>query len=241
MTTWLYNEGGFPSGMACGKIREMRPELAFKNVKKENITLSPSVPYSPPERFIAAFCGDRRIYGGDTFESEVTVTQFVHEDGNLSTTSMRTDIAERENTDIFLTLTHEALKKRFKDAMGSDVVLMFDDEAAMGTWTRDLDKIFKEKYGYDLCDYLPYVLPGSEPKTRKQQQARSDYAMLCGELICSNYFIPMREWLGKNGMKSTGHLGGENKASSYTPYDTETVWIYSAAIMYPELTLYGVR
>lgn len=212
MVTWLYNEGGFPSGMACGQIRNMRPELAFKNVKKESVTLGASVPYSPPQRFIAAFCDDKRIYGGDTFEEDVTVTQYVHEDGNLPTTSMRTDIAERENTDIFLSLTHEAFKKRFGDVLGSDVTIMFDDEAAMGTWTRGLENIFKEKYGYDLCDFLPYVLPGTKPGTSEHQQARSDYAMLCGELILNNYFIPMRRWLEKHGMKSSGHLGGENKS-----------------------------
>jgi len=212
MVTWLYNEGGFPSGMACGKIRKMRPELAFKNVKKQDVSLSASVPYCVPERFIAAFCGEKRIFGGEVFEKDVTVTQFVWEDGNLSTTSMRTDIAERENTDIFLSLTHEAFKKRFGDVLGNDITMMFDDEAAMGTWTRGLDVIFKEKYGYDLCDFLPYVLPGEKPVTREQCRARSDYAMLCGELILNNYFIPMREWLERNGMKSTGHLGGENKS-----------------------------
>ena len=32
MEFWLYNEGGFPSGMVCGKIRNMRPHLAKKNI-----------------------------------------------------------------------------------------------------------------------------------------------------------------------------------------------------------------
>ena len=36
MYTWLYNEGGFPSGMVCGKIRNMRPHLAKKNIRLPN-------------------------------------------------------------------------------------------------------------------------------------------------------------------------------------------------------------
>ena len=39
MYTWLYNEGGFPSGMACGKIRQEHPELAMKLIFKRDITL----------------------------------------------------------------------------------------------------------------------------------------------------------------------------------------------------------
>ena len=35
MYTWLYNEGGFPSGMACGKIRELRPHLAIKLIASD--------------------------------------------------------------------------------------------------------------------------------------------------------------------------------------------------------------
>ena len=39
MYTWLYNEGAFPSGAACGLITEKYPELAYKYFSSSNFTL----------------------------------------------------------------------------------------------------------------------------------------------------------------------------------------------------------
>lgn len=229
MYTWLYNEGGFPSGMACGKIRDAHPELALKNIAKNVVNLSAGERYCTPERFIAAFCDNKRIKDGDAFESDTVIEEYIYADAITPTTSMRTDIAERKNTEYFLELTHEAFKRRFGDAMGSDVTMMFDDEANMGSWTRNMDKLFFDKYGYDLLDYVPYIA-GKPTDSLESARAYSDFIMLSGELMRNNYFAPMRKWLNDHNMLSIGHLGGDNYAKS--PYLTRQGNLISALRLY---------
>ena len=211
MYTWLYNEGGFPSGMACGKVIDLRPDLIQRGVVERKYTLPAGTPYKKREDALVSFCGGTRLKEGDTFSIDQQIVDLC--DAPMPT-DIQSDIARAETTDLFLKLTHEALKARFGDAMGSDVTMMFDDEAFMGTWSEGLDKLFFEKYGYDLLDYLPYVI-GSvafPPATDAQRRAKIDYSMLCGDLVRENYFVRMRKWLNENGMLSVGHLDLDHAA-----------------------------
>ncbi|MBE6689540.1 MAG: hypothetical protein E7588_09775 [Ruminococcaceae bacterium] len=217
MYTWLYNEGGFPSGMVCGQIRDAHPELALKTIKKISITLKKGEQYNAPDGIIGAFDGERRVFHNDILENDTQITQYICVDSDSPTTSMRTDISKKENTDYFLALTHEKLYKRFGEAMGSDVTMMFDDEASMGNWSDGFEKLFYDKYGYDITDFVPYIA-GKPIDGPKSAQAHSDYIMLCGDLVRENYFKPMRDWLNRHNMLSVGHLGGDN--TSDFPYIT---------------------
>lgn len=209
MVCWLYNEGGWPSGMACGKVREGHPELAIKGIRTEQCVLTAGEPYVVPEKLISAFADDKRVYGGEIFSSDTTITQYIA----FSYEGIRSDIADRCTTDRFIELTHEAIARRFGDHMGREVTVMFDDESGMGPWTDGLDKLFLERYGYDIGDFMPWIAPGGvEPETEAQCRAKSDYIMLCGELVKENYFLPMREWLNRRGMLSMGHLNNDSKS-----------------------------
>lgn len=207
MHTWLYNEGGFPSGSACGKIREIAPHLYMKAIGTREIKADSA--YAPSSDVIAAFADGARVRPGDTLPSGTAVTEYISAE-HPGSAGIRTDNAAPENTELFLALTHERLAARFGNAMGTDVTLMFDDESYMGTWTDDLDRIFYEKYGYDMLDYLPVIAKTRAPETESEYRAVSDYIMLCGELYRGNYLIPMRDWLRAHGMQSTGHLDRDN-------------------------------
>lgn len=214
MYTWLYNEGGFPSGMVCGKIREKYPELAIKHWKMGKEVLAAGKPFTAPENLISAFVypqgiqtEGKRIYPGEVFKEDTEVTLYLQvEEGGL-----RSDNAQLRNTESFLEMTHEQLKKRFGEHMGTDVTMMFDDEAYMGKWTEGYDRIFQERYGYDVRDFMPYIAGDLEPETDAQYRAKSDYFMLCGDLVRENYFKAMRIWLNAHHMESVGHLDNDNK------------------------------
>ena len=211
MYTWLYNEGGFPSGMACGKILDIRPDLVRRDVRGRGYTLKAGTPYEKHADALVSFCDGVRVNDGDIFSEDKLIMDFC---GMPAQTDIHTDIARKETAEMFLKLTHEALKKSFGDIMGKDVTMMFDDEAMMGSWSEGLEKRFLEKYGYDLLDYLPYVIDSSKfpPVTEEQRRAKIDYMMLCGDLVRENYFAAMRKWLNENGMLSVGHLDLDHTA-----------------------------
>lgn len=206
MEMWLYNEGGFPSGMVCGKIREAYPELAIKEIGITKVPLAAGSKYTPPANTMAVFAEGQRLTDKTCFDRPVTLTEYRQIDG----VRIRTDNASLKNTELFLEMTHEKLKGALGKSIGSRIRLMFDDEAYMGTWTEGYEKIFFDTYGYDVCDYLPYVSGELSPETQQQYRAVSDYVMLCGELVRKNYFLPMKQWLNANNMLSTGHLDRDN-------------------------------
>lgn len=206
MEMWLYNEGGFPSGMVCGKIKELRPDLAYKDISIVTKTLDAFCKYSPDQNTLAVFAKGKRLKAGDSFAENIAITEY----RLCAPQGIRSDIASPENTKLFLELTHEKLLARFGEHMGNDITLMFDDEAFMGKWTVGYEKLFFEKYGYDVLEYLPFITAKEQPQSDKEYRAVSDYVMLCGELVRNNYFTPMKKWLNDRGMLSVGHLDLDN-------------------------------
>lgn len=212
MYTWLYNEGGFPSGMVCGQIREKYPHLAIKKITEKKSIQRKGEPYEIKESLISAFADEKRIYKGDVFAEDTEITEYFGEDNNAERHINRTDISKAENTKYFLEFTHEKMKKKFGGHMGTDITLMFDDESFMGQWAEGLEKDFLKKYGYDIADFMPVIFGSKEPETEKEYRAKSNYIMLCGELVRDNYFKGMRMWLNANNMLSTGHLDNDHVA-----------------------------
>ena len=247
MEFWLYNEGGFPSGMVCGKIRNMRPHLAKKNVGYREFLLPNGEKYEKKEDSIVAFVSGNRIDQGYVSEKEegVVVCEYFMAD-EADRPLVNSDIAQKETTDLFIELTHEVLKEKFGEIMGNEVTFMFDDEAHMGLWTRGLDKMFLEKYGYEIYPYMSCVSMRKQPETAEEYKAVSDYAMLCGELTVNNYFLPMKEWLNKHKMLSVGHLDCEsctknlrvtlygNMMESYRAFDVPGIDVIWSQITYPD-------
>ena len=213
MHTWLYNEGGFPSGMVCGQIRKMRPDLARIDFVKNVLSLPKGIAYKKSDGALAGFIKDKYVKEGEVFSYDTEITEYTPAPSNNWVTHVRTDNARPENTKLFLELTHEKWKKRFGDSFGSDVNIMFDDEADMGDWTKDFDKIFYEEYGYDFIPFIATsIRSGLTPETKEAMKARSDYNMLCAKLLHENYFLPMKKWLNENNMLSAGHLGGDSRS-----------------------------
>ncbi len=212
MYTWLYNEGGYPSGSAAGAVRKKMPELGIKSFDIITENLKAGTVFIPHENMISAFVGDERIYAGYVFAEDVEIKQYIYfNNACCITASLRPDNADIKTTECFIELTHEKLKKKFGNHMGSDIIYMFDDESGMGDWTPGLEKIFYETYGYNIEDYMPYIARDKEPQTDTQYRAKSDYIRLCGKIVGKNYFLKMREWLNGYNMLSIGHLNVDNQ------------------------------
>ena len=247
MEFWLYNEGGFPSGMVCGKIMQLRPHLGKKNVGYREYRLPCGESFAMKEDSIVAFVDGVKIEEGFLTEDEggVVICEFYMAE-QPDRPMVNSDIGQRETTDLFIEMTHEVLKEKFGDIMGNQVTFMFDDEAHMGLWTPGLDKMFAEKYGYEIYPYMYCISMRKQPETDEEYRAVSDYAMLCGELTVNNYFLPMKEWLNEHNMLSVGHLDCEsctknirvtlygNMMESYRAFDVPGIDVIWSQITYPD-------
>lgn len=218
MRCWLYNEGGFPSGMAAGKIVSTDPSLRKKGISVRETNVSKGEKYKPHERLISAFFENSRIKEDFVFPRDGAVCEYTAcEKREISAwcDEKQADIADEKTTALFLKVTHERLLKGLGDENMRRCLYMFDDESNMGGWSEGFEVLFMNKYGYDIAGFMPYICGKKKKGNENDKKAKADYEMLCGELQNVNYFLKMKQWLNKHGMKSVGHLDKDNETDGF--------------------------
>ncbi|MDD5602932.1 MAG: glycosyl hydrolase [Eubacteriales bacterium] len=226
MNFWLYDEDGWPSGSAGHAVVRENPGLAQKRLTKKEIFLPAGGTYDLKSRgksLIAAFRGRKRIncsytacapYGDmqsdpDKAAGHIVITEFWLEPAKQH--AGYPDILNPESAAEFIRLTHEKVRAEMREHIGGTLKITFTDEPAAGKpgFNEDIITAFGDRYGYDICDYLP-ALFDTQDLSREEIKARQDYYELVGETLANSYFIMLKKWCSNNGMLSSGHLGGEN-------------------------------
>ena len=209
---WLYDEGGWPSGSANGMTCEGRPDLVGRILKRESRQLKAGELYVPREDAVAAFSADqKRLPEGYVAEKDEEICEyftFVPRYFN----NLYPDLLNPEATERFIGLTHERYKTILSDEFGKAIPYMFTDEPAVHgpQWTIGANEDFKQKYGYDLVDYLP-ILFDKEDVSEKEMQVRMDYQDWWSRLFAENYLGQLQSWCRENNLKSVGHMGGDDE------------------------------
>jgi len=215
MLMWLYDEGGWPSGNACGRIAKAAPWLGEKTLAGRKVTLPQGQAYALPEDALAAYVGKTRIRDGYTPERDTEVTEYFRkftDFGNeRQVAAPQADVTEPETVERFLNLTHEKYKAWLGDHIGTTCPIMFTDEPRIvyPAFCFDFEKRFYERYGYDILDHIPAIL-APEGADDGENQVRIDYLSLHGEVFNEVYLNRCNEWSRKNGLLFGGHFGGDN-------------------------------
>lgn len=204
MALWLYDEGGWPSGSACGKVLEEKPHLESKRLSVRTV----SSPYIPGEGAVAAFSDGKRIYEGDF--SDKPITEYFMQFRGLK----YPNISDGEATDTFIRITHEEYKKHIGHMFGKSVTAMFTDEpvAERTGFSESFPEKFKARYGYDILDHLPVIFKDADEEvSEEEKKIRIDYLDLLGDEFAENFFIKCRTWCHENNLLFTGHLDDEDE------------------------------
>ena len=213
MQVWMYDEGGWPSGSATGKIGRKRPELLHKSIKKSEV----ASPYVPSEEALAAFCDGKRVEAG--FASDKPIYEYAA----ITTVSDHTppypSLINPETAKEFINMTHEQYKKHLGSHIGTTMQVAFTDEpSATGRpWGTGFGEQFKARYGYDVIDFLPAILD-EDVDTEEKVQAKIDYHEFVSVIFYENYLEKLRQWCQANNMQSGGHFGGEHETIGNVKY-----------------------
>ena len=209
---WVYDEGGWPSGGACGvTIRQNPDAIIYKPVARE-VCLEGDVRFKPEEGFIALFDGKRRLPDDYIPSTRVKLTAYyaVPEINDLN----RIDGTSETATDTFINNTYEAYKSAIGDLFGEDMPLFFTDEPGLNrdSIAKGIYEKFIAEYGYDIRDYF-YVIPkeGAAVETEEERRARIDFMTLTGKLFRKNTYEKLEAWCEKNGVYFSGHLDLDNR------------------------------
>ncbi len=211
MVVWVYDEGGWPSGMACGQVIKQAPNTIAKSLKVRELTLQPNTSYCMTDGTVAAFLGRERLYGGECFEELQSIAEYYREPIN----GIFTDLCEKGTTEIFCELTHKRYAETIQELGSESVPCFFTDEAVnfMPAFPSDFAECFEREYGYDITDYL-YVLTDAKDLDERESMARLHYGTLIGKLLRERYFYPVREWCREHGLIFTGHLDRDHITES---------------------------
>ncbi len=213
---WLYDEGGWPSGGACGRVLAEHPEYARKCLTSETKLYATGETYIKKNDEIAFTSFGGVVEDGYTFQQDTEVTTYFSKASLYDWVghSDFPDVSLKETTDTFIRMTHEEYKKHIGDGFGSHIRAVFTDEPTLPRpvpYRPDLEEKFQKENGYSIRPYLPYLAGHRLPQDEKAKEAVIKWYDMCSHIFCDNFMIPCKEWSNNNGMAFLGHLDIDHK------------------------------
>jgi hypothetical protein len=217
MKSYLYDEGGWPSGACLGRVVEQNPSLIIRKLTRQLLTPQKGSTCNIPSDCLSAFLYRsnkkiKQLAPGATCIINVDsarIMLFNVTKGGTWWPYQYPDLLNPESTREFLRLTHEAYKNYTGDYFGSTIKITFTDEAQVANpgWTDDLPDDFQSKNGYDIRNELPSIFEGNSEKDRK---VRIDYFNWWSQRHADAYYGQIQNWCHRNNLLSSGHLNGED-------------------------------
>lgn len=206
MEAWAYDENGWPSGFAGGKLLDDPDNHA--------VYLEPKFTETYPEETDAALAvyaigadGRPSITRSPIDGCHRYLTVYKRKDSSYVDT-MRDDVTEK-----FIKETHVEYQKRLGDDFGGAMPGFFTDEPqyyrGATPFSERMEKWFEDEYGYSVLDALPalfYDYGGAE-------KYRYDYHKMTNRKFTENFSKKIYDWAEANGVKITGHFIEEQSLS----------------------------
>lgn len=191
MYAWIYDENGWPSGIAGGMVTSQSRDNQAK-------------------RLIVTEAGDDAPLAGEVYRCEY--------DGKLLSFRMvystGVDVLDPHATRDFIELTHEAYKEKLGQYMPDVIPGSFFDEPQYASyydennyivWSKELSGVFRGMWGYDIEPVLPAIF-FDLPESRR---VRTHYFKTATQMFATSFTKQITDWCEENGLVSTGHLEWE--------------------------------
>ena len=194
MDAWLYDEGGWPSGGACGLVAKADVDGAFC---RRRMQISSD---GTPQMVVEPHAGNPpypSIIERGTTEAFLALTHDAY------ARAMPEDVGQ-------------TLRFAFTDEPNMPPACAWD-RSSLG-WTADFDQVFRERKGYDIRPHVKELLRRKDETDDRLAQLRIDYHDVRADLFVERYMLPLRDWCRAHGMISGGHLNGEDVPERTTDY-----------------------
>lgn len=197
MEAWAYDENGWPSGFAGGKL--------LKDPDNHSVYLKHKIVDVFPEKedcyAIYAINGRNKPILTDkpVENAEKYLIVYYCTDSSYVDT-MRADITEK-----FIKETHELYKAKLGDDFGTAMPGFFTDEPQYyryaSPYSKYMDKWFKKEYGYSVFEAIPALFVDFDG----YESYLYDYHKMTHTKFMSGFAKKIYDWATKNGVKITGH------------------------------------
>lgn len=188
MNVWLYDEGGWPSGGACGQIAAADREGRFK------------------KRFLG--------YGNGREEFALRAQPYGMGSRNYPSVIEKgtTDEFIRRTHQEYKKHIGHHFGKAVKFTFMDEPAMPGDHYGSNLGWTSDFEEVFRRKKGYDITPLAKRILDSKHTFDPDIAQARIDYCDVRADLFVERFMKPIKDWDNANALKSSGHLNGEDIA-----------------------------
>lgn len=219
LRVWIYDEEGYPSPSAGGRVLEVDPSLEAQEMVWDATLPSGSQYYVRPSY------------------------EYTHACNNYAALRRYPDPGNVATTRVFTQVTHQAYKEHLGDELFSHIESFFTDEPSymgvnlgpipeivrnrvrvqdepdpskkllpMLAWTAGMDDEYKDRYGEDL--QVESLFAGSE---EADKVVRQRYWELMGEHFRGNFCDSLQAWCAAHGTLSSGHFLSEEQMIRHTP------------------------
>ena len=226
MFVYLYDEGMYPSGSACGQVVQENPAFAAKALE---MTSEPAADGSlvavlalPVDESGEPDADHARVIHSPSECLPNEVVRFVscvfshgtirglhpEEDDGAPHAPAAADLLNPDAVACFIRLTHDRYYAKLSRFFGSTVRAMFTDEpsplgrnvkAGLVSWTHGMEREWTEA-GFRLSDLALLFLPGE-----RAASVRADHAQLVRTHMMRTYYQPLHDWCTSHGIALTGH------------------------------------
>ena len=199
LDSWAYDENGWPSGFAGGKL------LEDENNRDMYLTFTEG---ELDKSALVSYCydGDKLVRTTEEGKS-VYLNVFSH----IATSTA--DILNYDVVEKFINETHEKYKNKLGGKFRKLLKGFFTDEPqyyrAAHAYTRVLPDFYKKTYGEDLFDGLGLMFVEKEG----YRKFRYRYWKCMQTLMLRNFAEHIYNWCQKNGVEFTGHYVEETSLS----------------------------
>ncbi|MEG6567317.1 glycosyl hydrolase [Thermoanaerobacterium saccharolyticum] len=228
MKLWLYDEYNWPSGNCAWtltkdeNIREHFLQFEYYEFKdSDNIIIDIK---SKKYLCISAFSENQFIKNFDIsyqdkilIQSDGIITKvvavYVDVDAYEPIGKFNIDYLSKEAIRKFIDSTHEKYYKQFGEEFGKIISGIFMDETRFCNampWTEKLPEIFEKRKGYDIIPELAKLVVD----TNDSKYVRLDYYDVVTDMYVEATFKQINDWCLEHGLKTIGHLLGEETISA---------------------------
>lgn len=224
MVTYLYDENSYPSGFAGGFVPDQMPDAAKVSLRHREFTRERFLTLVLNKDSIALY----KVTDADTGAYErlpipalsgeqtrtakelnlepatyILYSRYSQKPSPWFGGKTYVDLMRRDVTDKFLEVTFGAYDKVLSDLYGKQVLACFTDEPQVaGGWSPMIPPAFKERWGYDILDFLPSI----HADIGEWRKVRHDYADTILRLFMVNFVKPYSEACEARGIAFSGHV-----------------------------------
>ena len=225
MNWWLYDEGGWPSGQALGKVVDGHPELTRRSITRERIPADKPFVVPADALGLAVEGAETKFLRAGERWAPTQPTETAHL--YRISASGAVDLHNPAATDRFLELTHERYAATLKKHLGKTVKFTFTDEPGAGMpqpprnipWFPGIETAYEAQCGRSFLSDLPefFVEPDAQIPV---ETARARVALydVVSRRFADAYFARLKNWGRRHGLASAGHLGGEDETFGAVKY-----------------------